>query len=172
MRHVLLPVIAGAACVAGAGCGGSERGAAHSPSPAMHARATVIPRPVALRDQLFAVERRWPGIALADRLSVDAHGHGRLVRGGGGGALRVEHCTFTAAEMAGWRRDLRLIGMSRPTATSPDPQPATYLITYRARQRVVQTGAMPKRYLPLTRRISRLLYRGGKGCRTVFAQYR
>ena len=160
-------------CIVAAGCGAAGHGTASSHPPAApHTGPTVTPRPIVLRDQLFAVERRWPGIALADRLAVDDHGHGRLVRGGGGGALRVERCTFTANEMAGWRHDLRLIGMSRPSATSPDPQPATYLITYRSRQRVVQTGAMPRRYLPLTRRISRLLYRGGKGCRTIFAQYR
>src|SRR5690242_19371664 len=118
MRHVFAVALVGATCVSSAGCGaaGHRRAPAHPPA-AAHTGPTVTPRPIVLRDQLFAVERRWPGIALADRLAVDDHGHGRLVRGGGGGALRVERCTFTAREMAGWRHDLRLIGMSRPTAT-------------------------------------------------------
>jgi len=172
MRHLFVWAgLAAAGATAVGGCGDARHHDADPPAPAVaHSRPPVIPRPVTLRDQLFSVERRWPGIAIADRLAVDEHGHGRIVRGGGGGGLRIERCTFTAGEMAGWRHDLRLIGMSRPTATSPDRFPATYLIDYRATQRIVQTGAMPKRYVPLTRRITGLLYRGGKGCHTIYAQ--
>ena len=72
--------------------------------------------------------------------------------------------------MAGWRADLARLGTDRPTEASHQRNPATYLINYQSRQRVVQSGAMPKRYAPLARRIVQLLYRGGKGCHTVYAQ--
>jgi hypothetical protein len=175
MRYVSVLAVAAATAAAAtvAGCGGEDHA---SPAPAAasrpphSARPSITPRPIVLRDQLFSVERRWPGIAIGDRLAVDRHGGARIVRGGGGGSLRIERCRFSAAEMAGWRHDLRLLGPSMPTETSPQRQPATYIIDYRSRQRIVQTGAMPKRYLPLTRRIARLLYRGGKGCHTIYAQ--
>ena len=183
MRYLSVIGLASAAAVLAAGGCGSEQRAQPTPAAPASAAASasspvsvsshpsVAPRAVVLHDQLFSVERRWPGIAIADRLAIDSHGRGRIVRGGGGGGLRIENCRFTADEMAGWRHDLRLLGPKAPAGVSPEPRPATYLINYRSLQRVVQTGAMPKRYLPLTRRITRLLYRGGKGCSTTFAQH-
>jgi hypothetical protein len=174
MRYVSIAAVA-AATASVAACG-SEHHASPAPAaaarPPVSTRHGITPRPIVLHDQLFSVEHRWAGIAIGDRLAVDRHGGGRVVRGGGGGSLHIERCRFSGAEMAGWRHDLRLLGRAMPTATSPQRQPATYIINYRSRQRVVQSGAIPKRYLPLTRRITRLLYRGGKGCHTIYAQYR
>src|SRR4051794_20154884 len=170
MRYISLWAAAAAiAALAVGGCG-SEQDTTVTASSHLAAakRRQITPRPVALRDQLFAVERRWPGIAISDRLAIDRHGVGRIVRGGGGGGLRIEKCTFSPGEMAAWLRDLRRLGTSVPTATSPQRQPATYLIDYRG-HRVVQTGAMPRRYLPFTRRVVRLLH-GRKGCHTIYSQ--
>src|SRR4051812_964520 len=121
MRYIFVVACAGAIATA-AGCG-SERPSTPAPTEATEAtrvpvssRPRITPRPVVLRDQLFSVERRWPGIAIADRLAIDARGGARIVRGGGGGGLRIERCQFTASEMAGWRHDLRLLGPSRPAA--------------------------------------------------------
>ena len=168
--------MAAAAAVLAAGCGDEgDAGRRDAPTqlPAsMFSRPQITPRPIVLRDQLVAIRRQWPGIATSDRLAIDEHGGGRIVRGGGGGGLRVERCTFTPAEMSGWRRDLHRIGMSRPSATSPLEYPATYVIDYRGRQRIVQTGAMPRRYLALTRRFATLVLRGGKGCHTIYSQRR
>jgi len=173
MRHVFV-VATVLATVALAGCAGDDHARlepAAAPRPPAHARRSIAPRPIVLRDQLFAVEHRWAGgIAIGDRLAVDRHGGGRIVRAGGGGGLRIERCRFSPAEMAGWRRDLGRLGRATPTGTSPQRQPATFIIDYRSRQRVVQTGAIPRRYLPLTHRIMRLLYRGGKGCHTIYSQ--
>lgn len=173
MRYVSVIVVAATAATV-VGCG-SEHHASPAPAAAprrtVSTRPAVIPRPIVLRDQLFSVEHRWAaGIAIGDRLAVDRHGGGRIVRAGGGGGLRIERCRFTATEMAGWRHDLHLLGPATPTGTSRRRQPATYLINYRSRERIVQTGAIPRRYLPLTRRITRLLYRGGRGCHTIYAQ--
>src|SRR5262249_53322352 len=144
---------------------------AATPRPSVTSHSTVTPRPTVLHDQLFSVEHRWAGgIAIGDRLAIDRHGRGRVVRGGGGGSLRLESCRFSASEMAGWRHDLRLLGRVTPTAISPQAQPATFIINYRSHQRIVQTGAIPKRYVPLTRRITRLLYHGGKGCHSTYQQ--
>jgi hypothetical protein len=175
MRHVSVVAAAAAAVVTLAGCGGEQHAstagtARPATNPPAAKRSSVVPRPIVLRDQLFSVEHRWAGFAIADRLAIDRHGAGRIVRAGGGGGLRIERCRFSAAEMAGWRHDLRLIGGAEPTGTSPQRQPATFIIDYRSRQRVVQTGAIPKRYRPLTQRITRLLYRGGNGCRTMYSQ--
>ena len=172
MRYISLAVVA-AVALAATGCGTAPEptapAASDTPAAPAAKRPPGTPRPIVLRDQLFSVERRWPGIATSDRLAVDRHGHGRVVRGGGGGGLRIERCTFTAGEMAGWRRDLRRLGTRIPDATSPEHFPATYLIDYAGRGRVVQSGAMPKRYLPFTRRVVRLFH-GGKGCHTIYSQ--
>lgn len=175
MRHVSVLIVAVAATALPlSACGGehhaSPAGRGGSARPAAERRSSVTPRPIVLRDQLFSVEHRWAGFAISDRLAVDRHGRGRIVRAAGGGGLRIETCRFSVAEMAGWRHDLRLLGAAGPTRTSRERLPATFIIDYRSRQSVVQTGAIPKRYGPLTRRITRLLYRGGKGCRTTYSQ--
>ena len=94
-----------------------------------------IPRPIVLRDQLFSVEHRWAaGIAIGDRLAVDRHGGGRIVRAGGGGGLRIERCRFTATEMAG--------GGTTCTCLAPPRRPG--------RRGAPPAGDLPHQ-LPLTR---------------------
>jgi hypothetical protein len=134
------------------GACGSDDSPSSAGRPASPGAAPVLRAPA-----LFSVERRRGDAAIGETLTVGRDGSAVIVRAGGGGGRRTEHCRLGAPLLSKLRHEAPSLPAPAPPKMRDVQDPAIYLVTRDGRHAVFVDGAIPSTLKPFLDHVTGVL---------------
>src|SRR3954447_8493514 len=123
MKRILSIATVVTAALALGACGGDDNASSPAASAAGPGAAPQLRSPA-----LFSVERRRGDVAIGETLTVGRDGSAIIVRAGGGGGRRTEHCRLGAPVLDKLRREAPVLPAPAPPRMHDIQDPAIYLV--------------------------------------------